>query len=104
MPEKTDKADKTPPAPPAPPGKTAEQLQAELDAANAVIATLEADKAAADADEQLIQARMAKGLNRAQAVAVVKRQKEYDASAQAAAHRAFNAKAAIRKQTAASAA
>jgi hypothetical protein len=80
-----------PPATDAPP-KTAEQLQKELDAAHAELAVFRSAKAAASDEEVLVAAKMAVGLTRPQAAAVIRRQRAFDESdfgkAQSARHRA----------------
>jgi hypothetical protein len=57
----------------------AAELAAENAALKAKIAEYQAVKRQADADEIVIAAKMAKGLRREQAVAVIGRQREYDA-------------------------
>ena len=57
----------------------AADLAAENAALKAKIAEFQAAKKQADADEILIAAKMAKGLRREQAAAVLKRQREFDA-------------------------
>jgi len=58
---------------------SAAELAAENAALKAKIAQFEAAKKQADADEILIGEKMAKGLRREQATAVIKRQREFDA-------------------------
>jgi predicted DNA-binding WGR domain protein len=58
---------------------TAADLAAENATLKARIAQFEAAKKQADADEILIAEKMAKGLRREQAAAVLKRQREFDA-------------------------
>jgi hypothetical protein len=53
--------------------------QAENTALKARLAELESAKTRTDADEVLIAKKMAKGLRREQAAAVIKRQREFDA-------------------------
>ena len=54
-------------------------LAAENAVLKARLAELEAAKKQTDADEQAIAAKMAKGLRREQAIAVIQRQREYEA-------------------------
>jgi hypothetical protein len=61
-------------------GPSPAELQEQLDAARAELAAIRAEKAAQSAEEVLILARMKMGINRKQATAAVKRQKEFDAS------------------------
>lgn len=93
--------------PPAKSKPTIVSLTAQLEQANATIATqkatiknLTAAKAEADADEKLILAKMGLGLTRDQATAVVKRQKTHDESPLAKQHARANEKAAKRKAAA----
>jgi predicted DNA-binding WGR domain protein len=58
---------------------TASDLAAENAALKGKIAEFQAAKKQADADEILIAEKMAKGLRREQAAAVLKRQREFDA-------------------------
>jgi len=58
---------------------TATDLAAENAALKAKIAEFQAAQKQADADEILIAEKMAKGLRREQAAAVLKRQREFDA-------------------------
>jgi hypothetical protein len=58
---------------------TATDLAAENATLKARLAEFEAAKKQADADEVLIIDKMAKGLRREQAIAVIKRQREFDA-------------------------
>jgi hypothetical protein len=58
----------------------AADLAAENAALKAKIAAFESAKQQADADEILIAQKMAKGLRREQATAVLKRQREFDAA------------------------
>jgi hypothetical protein len=55
-------------------------LQAENDALKSQLAQLTTEKAIQTADEKVIVAKMGQGLTRVQAVKVVERQKQYDAS------------------------
>jgi len=57
---------------------SAADLAAENAALKATIAQFQAAKKQADADEIIIAEKMAKGLRREQAVAVLKRQREFD--------------------------
>jgi len=57
----------------------AADMAAENAALKAKLAEFQAVKKQADADEVVIAAKMAKGLRREQAAAVLKRQREYDA-------------------------
>jgi hypothetical protein len=59
--------------------KAAADLAAENAALKAKIAEFDAARKQADADEIVIAGKMAKGLRREQAVAVIKRQREFDA-------------------------
>jgi hypothetical protein len=61
------------------PQTTATDLAAENAALKAKIAEFQAAQKQADADEILIAEKMAKGLRREQAAAVLKRQREFDA-------------------------
>jgi predicted DNA-binding WGR domain protein len=63
----------------APSPTSAASLAAENAALKAKIAEFNAAKKQADADEILIAEKMAKGLRREQATAVLKRQREFDA-------------------------
>jgi hypothetical protein len=63
--------------PPAPKGPT---VQEQLDAANARIAELTSQQQQTGETEKKISAKMALGLTRPQAISVIKRQAEYDAS------------------------
>jgi hypothetical protein len=62
-----------------PPPATATDLAAENATLKARIAEFQAAKKQADADEIVIAEKMAKGLRREQAAAVLKRQREFDA-------------------------
>ncbi|MGA2749121.1 MAG: hypothetical protein ABSG59_10120 [Verrucomicrobiota bacterium] len=57
----------------------APELAAENAVLKARLAELEAAKKQNDADEEAIAAKMARGLRREQAIAVIQRQREYDA-------------------------
>jgi hypothetical protein len=59
--------------------KPAGDLAAENAALKAKIAEFDAARKQADADEIVIAGKMAKGLRREQAVAVIRRQREFDA-------------------------
>jgi hypothetical protein len=59
--------------------KPAADLAAENAALKAKIAEFDAARKQADADEIVIAGKMAKGLRREQAVAVIRRQREFDA-------------------------
>jgi hypothetical protein len=61
------------------PQTPAAELAAENAALKAKIAEIQAAKKQADADEIIIAEKMAKGLRREQAAAVLKRQREFDA-------------------------
>jgi hypothetical protein len=78
----------------APPVPTIADLQAQLDAANKTIADLQAAKAMASEDEKLIVLKMSTGLTRSQAISVITRQRQYDASEIGKARAAKVAKAA----------
>jgi len=75
-------------SPATPPAPTIESLQAENAALRAQLASLGSSNAAQSADERVIVEKMAKGLTRAQAIAAVRRQKEYDATPEAKARAA----------------
>jgi hypothetical protein len=60
--------------------KSIEQLQRELDAANAELSRIRSAKAAESAEEVLVRGKMEKGLTRLQAATVVRRQREFDES------------------------
>ena len=64
----------------APPIPTIAELQAQLAAANQTIVELQAAKALASDDEKLIVLKMSTGLTRSQAISVITRQRQYDAS------------------------
>jgi len=63
--------------------QTIERLTAELAAANKTIDTFKAQAAQASADEVVVREKMAHGLSREQAVAVIKRQRAHDEAAKA---------------------
>jgi hypothetical protein len=56
------------------------ELKSKLDAANKKIVQLTIEKVIRTEDEKIIVEKMSKGLTRAQAVKIVERQKQYDAS------------------------
>lgn len=84
----TDAAENATTQTPAASGKSVAELESELAAANARIAEMTINKAENDADEAVIAAKMQRGLSRVQALSVIKRQRQYDASSIAAERRA----------------
>jgi len=76
-----------------------EQLKITVATQAATILNLNAVKAEADADEKIILAKMNAGLSRPQATAVVKRQKQFDASKTGLKHIAAYAKFQAKKET-----
>lgn len=71
-----------PPAQTTPEPATLAAAQAENAELKARLAELESAKTRIDADEELIAKKMARGLRREQAAAVIKRQREFDAKKQ----------------------